>query len=208
MTALMVAVAQSHAVEVSCPIVQREFLLWPDEKRRLFGGIDKNMSPVFETSGTAVIEADSWAERETNSWIVPLAAGSKNVRLGFLNDYYNREPHANRDLVVDEVIVRDQSGSVVDRIGLETLSKTKCNRPHWDDSRETWDGYGLYCGTAEGGWLDVPISIPADGAYRIEVVAYQLAAGDEDAILGDSGRIGHRHITGCTGDSEQVSRTP
>ena len=67
MTALMAAVAQSHAVEASCPIVQREFFLWPDEKRRLFGGIDKSVSPVSEISGTAVIAAESWENRQTNS---------------------------------------------------------------------------------------------------------------------------------------------
>ena len=46
MTATMAAVAQSHALESSCPIVQREFLLLPDENRRLFGGIDRNVSPI------------------------------------------------------------------------------------------------------------------------------------------------------------------
>ena len=91
MTALMAAIAQSHAVEASCPIVQREFLLWPDEKRRLFGGIDKTVSPVSEMSGTAVIDAESWENRETNSWAVSLAAGDKIVRLGFLNDFYDDE---------------------------------------------------------------------------------------------------------------------
>ena len=63
MTALMAAVAQRHAVEVSCPIVRREFLLWPDEERRLFGGIDRSVSPVSEISGTAAISAKSWKAR-------------------------------------------------------------------------------------------------------------------------------------------------
>ena len=45
LTPTMAAVAQSHAIESSCPIVQREFLLWPDENRRLFGGIDQKTLP-------------------------------------------------------------------------------------------------------------------------------------------------------------------
>ena len=185
MTAIMAAVAQSHAVESSCPIVQREFLFWPDEERRLFGGIDKNVSPVFETSGSAVIEAETWRERETNSWDVTLLAGSKNVRLGFANDFYNRETHDNRDLILDEVVVRDEDGAIVERVELETLDPDPqgCNKPHWNDSLRRRDGYGLYCGLGESDWLDVPVSIPTDGDYRIEVVAYQLAAGDQDAIL-------------------------
>lgn len=47
MTTVMMAVARTHAAEVSCPIVEREFFFWPPESRRLFGGIDK-----FATPGT------------------------------------------------------------------------------------------------------------------------------------------------------------
>ena len=181
MTALMAAVAQSHAAEVSCPIVQREFLLWPDEKRRLFGGIDKTVSPISEISGTAVIEAESWEERETNSWAASLAGGDKTVRLGFLNDFYDSETRADRNLILDEVIVRDQAGAVVERVELETLAAADCRGPYWNGSRRRYDGYILWC---ERRWLDVPVSIPADGDYRIDVVAYQQAAGDESAMLG------------------------
>ena len=56
MTATMAAVAQSHALESSCPIVQREFLLLPDENRRLFGGIDQNVSPNSERGARKIRE--------------------------------------------------------------------------------------------------------------------------------------------------------
>ena len=179
MTALMAAVAQSHAVEASCPIVQREFLLWPDEKRRLFGGIDKTVSPISEMSGTAVIEAESWENRETNSWAVSLAAGDKTVRLGFLNDFYDDEARAARNLILDEVIVRNQAGAVIERVELENLDPQEAGGPHWDDARGRFNGYILW----SEGWLDVPVSIAADGDYRIDVVAYQEAAGEESARL-------------------------
>ena len=177
MTALMAAIAQSHAVEASCPIVQREFLLWPDEKRRLFGGIDKTVSPVSEMSGTAVIDAESWENRETNSWAVSLAAGDKTMRLGFLNDFWD---DGDRNLILDEVIVRDQAGSVIERVELENLDPQEAGGPHWDDARGRFNGYILW----SEGWLDVPVSIAADGDYRIDVVAYQEAAGEESARLG------------------------
>ena len=177
----MAAVAQSHAVEVSCPIVQREFLLWPDERRRLFGRLDNTVSPVSEISGTAVIEAESWEEREKNSWVVSLGAGPKTVRLGFLNDFYDEETQDDRNLILDEVIVRDREGTVVERIELETLlDHGDCRGPYWDDSRERLDGYGLRCNR----WVDVPVYIPADGDFRIEVVAFQEPAGDGSAMLG------------------------
>ena len=174
MTALMAAVAQSHALEVSCPIVRREFLLWPDEKRRLFGGIDRSVSPVSEISGTAAIEAKSWKERQTNSWAVSLDAGDKTVRLGFLNDFWDEETHADRNLILDELIIRDRHGSVVEVVELGNLDPAPCQGPNWEGN-----AYHLNC----EGWLDVPVSIPADGDYRIDVVAFQDAAGEEPAML-------------------------
>ena len=174
MTALMAAVAQSHAVEVSCPIVRREFLLWPDEDRRLFGGIDRSVSPASEISGTAAIEAKSWKERQTNSWAVSLDAGDKTVRLGFLNDFWDDETQSDRNLILDQVIIRDQNGSVVELVELENLDPQEAGGPLWDSS-----GYVLW----SEGWLDVPVSIPAYGDYRIDVVAFQDAAGEEPAML-------------------------
>ena len=174
MTALMAAVAQRHAVEVSCPIVRREFLLWPDEERRLFGGIDRSVSPVSEISGTAAISAKSWKARQTNMWAVSLAAGDKTMRLGFLNDFWDDETQSDRNLILDQVIIRDQNGSVVELVELENLDPNEVGGPYWEGN-----GYMLW----SEGWLDVPVSIPADGDYRIEVVTYQQAAGEESAML-------------------------
>ena len=181
MTAVMAAVAQSHAVEVSCPIVKRDFVLLPDENRRLFGRIDQNVSPTSEMSGTAVIESESWSEPETNSWAVSLSAGPKTVRLGRLDDYY-RDPDTDtrRILILDEVLVYDVAGGIVSRVELETMDPADCQGPYWNESLARRDGYAQFCRR----WLDVPVSIPADGDYRIEVVAYQQAAGDEPARMG------------------------
>ena len=179
-TATMAAVAQSHALESSCAIVQREFLLLPDENRRLFGGIDKLTSPVSEMSGTAMIEAESWAEREVNTWSVSLGAGPKIVRIGFLNGFHDDVARDDRDLILDKVTVFDAAGGIVGRFEFKTLDQAYCGRPYWNFSSGRRIGYILSCEQ----WVDVPISIPADGDYRIEVVALQDPAGDEPATLG------------------------
>ena len=180
MTATMAAVAQSHALESSCAIVQREFLLLSDENRRLFGGIDKLTSPVSEMSGTAMIEAESWAEREVNTWSVSLGAGPKIVRIGFLNGFHDDVARDDRDLILDKVTVFDAAGGIVGRFEFKTLDQAYCGRPYWNFSTGRRIGYILSCEQ----WVDVPISIPADGDYRIEVVALQDPAGDEPATLG------------------------
>ena len=174
LTPLMAAIAQRHAIEVSCPVVQREFFLLPDHQRRLFGGIDRTTSPVSEAFTAADITAESRSDRQTVSIAVSLAEGTKNVRLAFTNDFWH-ETEGDRNLFLDALVVRDGSGSLVDRVQLESLSaqeRPDCNRPRTDD-------FGMYC----SGWLDVPISISKAGKYRIEVVAYQEAGGDEPARL-------------------------
>ncbi len=54
MTPLMATVAQSHAVQVSCPIVQREFFIWPESSRRLFRGFDLQSMPDTDHGATAI----------------------------------------------------------------------------------------------------------------------------------------------------------
>ena len=180
MTALMAAVAQSHALESVCPIVQREFWFLPEEKRRLLGGIEDLVSPISEMSGKAVIESESWEKPETNSWVRSFNAGPKTVRLRNLNIFFDDETQKSRSLILDELVVFDTADAVVEHVELETMDPMLHGGPYWNDSLQRNDGYILHWDR----WLDVPVSIPADGNYRIEIVAYQKALGDEPAMLG------------------------
>ena len=54
LTAVMVGVAKRHAVQVSCPVVLREFYLLPDEDRLLFAGIDPSASPADGAGARAI----------------------------------------------------------------------------------------------------------------------------------------------------------
>ena len=187
LTPLMAAVAQRHAIEVSCPVVLREFFLLPDDQRRLFSGIDRTTSPVSEAFAATDVTAESRRDRQTVSLHVSLAAGDKTVRLAFTNDFYDDETRDDRNLALRDLTVRDQGGSVIERIELKDIApqqKPDCNRPRGDS-------FKLSC----EGWLDVPVSIPVDGEYRIDVAAWQDAGGGEPARLeitvesdGDSSR--------------------
>ena len=201
MTPLMAAVAQRHAIEVSCPVVLREFYLLPDEDRRLFGGIDTNTSPTSEAFASAEIASELRESAQTVSLPVSLAAGSKTVRLAFTNDFYDKT-EGDRNLYLDALVVRDAAGSTVERIELENLppqANPDCNHARTHD-------FALHC----SGALDVAVSIPADGEYRIEVVAYQEAGGNEPAKLeiavesdGGSSR-GSRAIKGKLAELHQI----
>ena len=59
MTPVMAAVAQSHAAEVSCPIVRREFFFWEEDDRLLFDGVTRYDTPVSEVYSEFDVAADS-----------------------------------------------------------------------------------------------------------------------------------------------------
>ena len=80
-TPLMAAVAQSHAVEVSCPVVAREFYLWPEHRRRLFAKYDLQATPETER-GTAAIKR-KLAELHGKLYGVSTGVGSPDVEEAF-----------------------------------------------------------------------------------------------------------------------------
>lgn len=167
LTSVMAGVAKSHAAHVSCPVVLRELYLLPDAERRLFAGIDADVSPHFELAGDFALAT----RRKTYSVRGPLTAGAKTVFLKFPNDY--ADPFGDRNVRLDRLTMRHADGRVAQTIELETLpAQNDCNLP-------VDDHYALHC----RGWLRVPFTINAPGEYAVDVHAWADAHGDEAALL-------------------------
>ena len=172
MTPVMAAVAQSHAVEVSCPIVRREFFLWNDADRLLFDGIDRFDSPVSESHSQFDVTAHTWETRQAVSLEVALTAGSKTILLAFTNDYNDEESGLDRNLSVDRMTVLDSAGTAVSSIEFESLDAVNCAGPNGS-------AYTFWCASE----LSTTFEIQSDDVYQIEVVAYQDRAGDDPARM-------------------------
>ena len=167
-SSVMMGVAQSHALESSCPIVMKEFYLLPEEDRRLFWGIDTRTSPISEFGASFEIQAGSWDEKETLSLGGSLREGPTIVRLSYTNDFAD-EVAGDRNVALDRLDLRGSDGAVVVSQELEDLpSLGDCNH-------SASEHYALNC----TGSLDVPVHIPAAGDYDIEVVVWADQAGDE-----------------------------
>ena len=177
LTPLMAAVAQSHAAEVSCPIVYREFFIWPDGNRLLFNGISKFDTPYSETAGDFDVAAESWETRQTVALEAPLTAGSKTVRLAYSNNRVDApeadegEPR-DRNLILDRLVVRDSNGATVQAVELESLDRQNCGRPRGES-------YKMIANCS----VEIPVNIATDGVYSFDVVAHQDRAGNEHARL-------------------------
>ena len=176
-TPLMAAVAQSHAAEVSCPIVRREFYFWPEENRVLFDGITRFDTPYSETGGQFNVTSESWESRQPVTLALSLAAGTKTVRLSFTNNSTGGQQDSegnvlDRNLSLDRLVVANSSASTVTEVELETLGRKNCGRPNGD----------FYWMTGNCS-VEIPVEISSSGDYSVTVVAHQDKAGDEAARL-------------------------
>ena len=177
-TSVMAGVAQSHALESSCPIAMKEFFLGRVEDRRLFDGVDLSVFPGFEFGKSFEVKADEWDVRETLSLEGSLNAGQSTVRLSYLNEYYkenekDRSQREDRNLRLDKLEVVDGQGRVFFSQELEDIVATSdCNFP-------VGDHFGFHC----AGAVEIPIKMSERGDYSIEVVAWADQAGDESAVL-------------------------
>ena len=133
------------------------------------------------------IEADSWADRQTFSIKVWLARDS-NLLLRHVNNNYCNENECGtlgRDFRLDEIAVRDtESGALVRRIEWEVLDEHclhdgQYNRGSGEDDHYQWWGWDC----------EIPLVLPADDTYVIEVVAWADRAGDELAKLAMSAAL-------------------
>ena len=162
-TTVMAGVAKRHAAEVSCPVVMRDFYLVPDAERRLYAGFDPFVTPGFEFGASFEIEAGTAAEKETLSFGGALAAGTKTVQLAFTNDYWGGDDANDRNVHLDRLDVRNSAGDIVATVELEELP------PPGNCCTENGDNFALW----GQGTLAVPIEIPAEDSYTIEVVAWR-----------------------------------
>ena len=168
-TSVMAGVAKSHAVQVSCPVVMREIYLLPDAERRLFAGIDLHVTPVSEFSRTFEIVASSRSTMETHSLQGHLTAGEKTVSLAFLNDYGDEA--SDRNVLLDRLTVR-QGNTEIYHYEMENLDhRPRCH--HMEQNAFHLSGSGPEC------VLAVPVTIPSDGRYQIDISAWATHAGDE-----------------------------
>ncbi|MCY4011095.1 MAG: DUF1588 domain-containing protein [Gammaproteobacteria bacterium] len=167
LTSVMGGVAKRHAAVTACPVVMKDFYLLAEEDRRLFRGIDLRTTPISEVGLGQAIRASSRSTAETVSVPLALTGGEATVTLAFTNDH--GDDGGDRNLRLDRLVVRAESGRVVETRELETLPAVdECNHP-------VEDHFALHC----GGSVEVALTIPADGRYEVDVVVWADQYGDE-----------------------------
>ena len=176
MTAVMAGVARNHAARLAGAIVLRELHLLPTRQRRLFRHVELATTPASEFGDAFEIEAASWGDRETASVRGHLTAGDVVVRLSYVNDHWE-EDLPDYNLRLDRLELRDAAGRVVATRELEDLDEVPCSSKGWNGGRR--NHHVLWC----DGMLEVPLTVPADGRYSVDVVAWAEHADERLADL-------------------------
>ena len=179
MTAVMAGVARNHAARLAGAIMLRDLHLLPARQRRLFRHVELATTPASEFGDAFEIEAASWGERETASVRGHLTAGDVVARLSYVNDHWE-EDLPDYNLRLDRLELRDAAGRVVATHELENLDGDGgCTGKGWREGRGDPDHHVFWC----DGTLEVPLTVPADGRYSVDVVAWAEHADERLADL-------------------------
>ncbi len=176
MTAVMAGVARNHAARLAGAIMLRELHLLPTRQRRLFRHVELATTPASEFGDAFEIEAASWDDRETASVGGHLTAGDVVARLSYVNDHWE-EDLPDYNLRLDQLELRNAAGRVVATRELEDLDEVPCSSKGWNGGRR--NHHVLWC----DGMLEVPLTVPADGRYSVDVVAWAEHADERLADL-------------------------
>ena len=165
-----------------------------------WGGVDSldELYKYPEEEAAFVIEADSWAERQTFSVTAWLQEDSRLMLRHLNNNWCNDEECGtyDRDFRLDDIAVRDLSGGLVHRVQWATLDE------HCMYDGEYIEGTGANDHYQWWGWdcETIPVELPRAATYLIEVVAWADRSGDELAqmafgpILYQEGDIWYRDM--------------
>ena len=160
-------------------------------------GLD-SLDDLYKREGgdTLTVEAESWKQRETLIWPVPLTAGAQTLRLTYTNHFWDEAARVGGRVFLDRLRVVDDSGQVVAGREFESLPAP---RAHWGECGEarassTSTGRGVAgsdSGYFElwGGYLEcafyIDLVVRSTGVHDIEVVAW--SNGPDERYEGNSG---------------------
>lgn len=171
LTSVMAGVAQTHAVESSCPIVMRELYLLPDEKRLLLDGVDTLLTPTREFAKSLEIKGASRSEIAAFAIKGPLRTGDATIHLAFLNPTEDED----RGILLDRVRVLRGTTVILDRDMATHQHEATCHVIEQN-------AFHLSKGGPEC-TLAIPVTIASDATYTVEVSAWGSQAGDEKPRL-------------------------
>ena len=144
----------------------------------------------FEEGPTSTIRAATWEARETLTWLVPLAAGARTLRVMFTNPFYDETTDTQRFVYLDRISVTDADGEVIVSHEFEDLRPPThpdgwtCGEALDNPATGRRDHIFLHWGE-DGCAIFVDVEVPSDGIYDVQITAWAYPNWHEQ--FGDDG---------------------
>ena len=142
-----------------------------------WGGLDSIDNFYKNEAGTTLkIRAESWRNRDTLSWSLPLAAGVQTLRVVFTNDFYEEDTGLDGNIFLDRLKVTDAGGrSILSRefedMDVPVAPWGRCGDRQYNQSTGRHDHIMLW-----GGYIDcafyIDVNVPSAGVHDVEIVGW------------------------------------
>ncbi len=110
-TPLMTTLLMTHATEVACPAVVRQFEM-PEGQRSLFTKVNEDTSPLVYGSSLINISPEKFGDWETISFLADVAAGPTTISIEYANPWCTFGCKEQRLLYIDSLSLTSPSGKI------------------------------------------------------------------------------------------------
>ena len=137
--------------------------------RDQWGGLDSLDEFYKEAKGSSLaIQAESWAERETLSWSLSLAAGVQTLRVMYSNHFWDEVAREGGRVYLDRLRVTDVRDHVIASHEFEDLAPSahwvRCGRIEHNRITGRKDHFQLWGGYHQCAFF-IDVEVPSDGVY-------------------------------------------
>ena len=180
LTPLMYNVAERMAIHMACGATVYDFFI-PNDERRLFFDITPGDTPISQLSSVFEVAGGSHEEVQPYTTVGELS-GENQISIYFLNDYFEEDTQADRNLIVDKVTVTTPGGTIIFTQEMENIQSTpnavvECGSPHFSpNAQNSADGFNIFgsCNVT----FPLGVNLTA-GEYSVNVHAYGQQAGPD-----------------------------
>ena len=147
--------------------------------RHKWGGLD-SLDDFYKNAGEPPlsIKAESWEDRQTLSWSLPMPAGIQKLRVMYPNHFYDESIDFGGRIHLDRMRVTDAEGGVVLDLEFEDVTPPvapwgRCGNRNYNEATGREDHLLLWSGHL-GCALFVDVDVPSKGPYNVDVVAWSI----------------------------------
>ena len=144
-------------------------------------GLD-SLDELYKRGAPEPVKAETWAQRETLSWRLHMAAGTQTLRVLHTNHFWDEAANEGGEVFFDRLEVVDGSGSVVASREFEDLDAPRAEWGPCGEARSSQGNGSNDHFVLRGGWFHcvfyIDVEIASADVYDVDIVAWSNGPDD------------------------------